>query len=71
MADDAWRRNRDAAQSSANGERQQLLLSGTPEEKINTWLELTKDQNGHLKAGVCVAFFLFLTPVMHASHIDQ
>lgn len=56
MADDAWQKNRDAAASSANDERQQLLRTGTPEQKINTWLELTKDQNGHLKAGVRIAF---------------
>lgn len=49
---DTWEKNRTAADNVTDEERR-ILLNGTPEEKINTWLKLTKDQNGHLKAGVC------------------
>ncbi|CAM1511554.1 Fc.00g090670.m01.CDS01 [Cosmosporella sp. VM-42] len=47
MGDDSWEKNGE----SASEKEQRLLLDGTPEEKINTWLRLTKDEHGHLKAG--------------------
>lgn len=49
---DTWEENRTKADNVTDEERR-ILLNGTPEEKINTWLKLTKDENGHLKAGVC------------------
>ena len=51
MGNDSWEKNRD----SASGDERRLLLDGTPEEKINTWLKLTKDDDGHFKAGVSIA----------------
>ena len=29
-----------------------VLFEGTPEEKIKLWLDVAKDDGGHLRAGV-------------------
>lgn len=33
-------------------EDRDVLLKGTPEERIDAWLKLTKNEDGHYKAGV-------------------
>ncbi|KAH8735958.1 hypothetical protein BGZ61DRAFT_489774 [Ilyonectria robusta] len=43
---DSW----EAADAASAAERE-ILLNGTPDEKINTWLKLTKNDQGRLKAG--------------------
>ena len=55
MNNDACNNHREAAADTATEDDRKTLLSGSPEQKINTWLKLTKDSNGHLKAGVCVS----------------
>ncbi|KAH7017356.1 HotDog domain-containing protein [Ilyonectria destructans] len=47
---DSWESNREAADSASAAERE-ILLNGTPDEKINTWLNLTKNDQGRLRAG--------------------
>ncbi|KAM5348214.1 hypothetical protein ACJ41O_008038 [Fusarium nematophilum] len=47
---DAQRKGLEAAAKSTNPYRE-ALLRGTPEEKVNAWLQLTRDESGHLKAG--------------------
>ncbi|RSL40183.1 hypothetical protein CEP53_013537 [Fusarium sp. AF-6] len=39
-----------AAAESMKGHKE-AILGGSPEEKVKAWLELTKDESGHLKAG--------------------
>lgn len=48
MADDKFQTARDSATTDDND----LLLNGTPEQRLKTWLKLTKDESGHYKAGV-------------------
>lgn len=46
---DQWQKTSDNAQES----ERDILVHGTPEERINTWLKMTKDNDGHYKSGVC------------------
>lgn len=45
---DQWQKSGDDAE---DGERD-VLLHGSPEEKIKTWLKLTVENDGHYKSGV-------------------
>lgn len=44
-------KNLKAATESMKGHRE-AILGGSPEDKVKAWLQLTKDESGHLKAGV-------------------
>lgn len=43
---------KDDKQYGLDAKDRYALMEGTPEEKINTWLKLTKNPDGHYKAGV-------------------
>ncbi|KAF7543557.1 hypothetical protein G7Z17_g10639 [Cylindrodendrum hubeiense] len=47
---DSWEKNREAADSASAAERE-ILLNGTPDEKVNTWLKLTMNDRGRPRAG--------------------
>ncbi|KAF5004515.1 hypothetical protein FDECE_8999 [Fusarium decemcellulare] len=49
MSDTRDKNSEAAAESTAD--YSSVLKGGTPEEKVNAWLELTRDEAGHFKAG--------------------
>ncbi|KAF7562513.1 hypothetical protein G7046_g1627 [Stylonectria norvegica] len=51
---DTWQKGRDSASAGVSAE-DKVLLNGSPDEKIKAWLNLTKDDSGHLKAGVSIS----------------
>lgn len=48
---DVWDKNRAAAAESATESERDVLANGTAHEKVEQWLKLSLDDNGHQKAG--------------------
>lgn len=44
------------------------ILSGTPEEKIKAWLQVDRNEDGHLKQGVS---YTQLSPTLAFTHTHR
>jgi hypothetical protein len=60
---DTREKNLKAAAESMKGHRE-AILGGGPEDKVKAWLQLTKDESGHLKAGVSNGLHLIICSIV-------